>query len=358
MTKLQEKQIHEEIVEGIDDKETIPFKYDITSYGADYPVDALVKRLKRDSIYIPKFQRDYVWTQRDASRFVESLLLGLPVPNIFLARDDDNRLLVIDGQQRLRTLQYFFDEVFHGDDKPFVLQGVTSEFAGKTYSSLHGADQIRLDDYIIHVIIVEQRRPTNDKSSIYHIFERLNTGGKKLYPQEIRACIYHGKFNELLQKLNKNSDWRELYGKEHKRLRDQELILRFLAFYNNHKNYKKPMKGFLNNYMAKHRYLDTETSYEFQQQFESVVKFINQHLGHSAFRPIRNLNSSVMDAVTIGIAERLKYGNITDIDMFKKNHANLLANESFKEIIQSGTADDKSVHKRINMGIEAFKNIS
>lgn len=92
------------------DDTVVPEKYDITSFGADYDVEGLVRRLQRGDIFIPSFRRNYVWNQNLASRFVESLLLGLPIPGIFLARQaESNKLIVIDGQQRLRTLQFFYD---------------------------------------------------------------------------------------------------------------------------------------------------------------------------------------------------------------------------------------------------------
>ena len=94
------------------DEEFYPVEYRITSYGADYDVDGLVKRLKAGDIEVPNFQRSYVWRILEASRFIESLLLGLPVPAIFLARDENEKLLVIDGQQRLRTLQYFYNGIW------------------------------------------------------------------------------------------------------------------------------------------------------------------------------------------------------------------------------------------------------
>jgi Protein of unknown function DUF262 len=94
-----------------------PFKYSITAYGADYPVDGLVKRVESGDIFIPSFQRGYVWSLTRASRFVESLLLGLPVPGIFLSKDEPSqKLLVIDGQQRLRTLQFFYQGLFGPTD--------------------------------------------------------------------------------------------------------------------------------------------------------------------------------------------------------------------------------------------------
>lgn len=99
--------------QGIGDEAEVPIRYTITSYGADYPVDGLVKRLADESILVPKFQRGYVWSANQASRFVESLLLGLPVPGIFLSKEKESqKLLVIDGQQRLRTLQYFYEGSF------------------------------------------------------------------------------------------------------------------------------------------------------------------------------------------------------------------------------------------------------
>ena len=103
---------------------------------------------------------------------------------------------MIDGQQRLRTLQYFYRGIFEPDKREFALKGVTPEFEGVTYNSLKDHDRRRLDDSILHATIVRQETPSDDDSSIYHIFERLNTGGIPLNPQEIRATIYHGEFND------------------------------------------------------------------------------------------------------------------------------------------------------------------
>ena len=107
------QELQDVIVDDVEDdspEEVMPFEYSITSYGADYTVDSLVSRLQRDDIFIPIFQRGFVWDTKTASRFVESLLLGLPVPGIFLSREEDtNRLIVVDGQQRLRSLRSFYE---------------------------------------------------------------------------------------------------------------------------------------------------------------------------------------------------------------------------------------------------------
>ena len=178
------------------DEEVLDFTYSITSYGADYPVDSLVNRLRNKKIRIPPFQRGFVWSEEKASRFIESLLLGLPVPGIFLSRDMDSAdLLVIDGQQRLKSLLFFYDG--HIEEKVFRLKNVQERFEGKTYKELETDDKQRLDDSIIHATIVKQDEPSEDNSSIYLIFERLNTGGcyfsRKRYGQQFiqvsfRSC--------------------------------------------------------------------------------------------------------------------------------------------------------------------------
>src|SRR5713226_1188706 len=126
MEEEQAEQVEDKLVDDLE--EIIPFKYSITSYGADYPVDGLVRRIKDGSIYVPSFQRAFVWSLKDASRFIESLLLGLPVPGIFLSKEEETqKLLVIDGQQRLRTLQYFYEGRLP-DGSKFALAGVQKNF--------------------------------------------------------------------------------------------------------------------------------------------------------------------------------------------------------------------------------------
>jgi uncharacterized protein with ParB-like and HNH nuclease domain len=181
--------------------------YEISSYGADYTVDSLVKRMRNGDFYLPKFQRSYVWNQRQASRFVESLLLGLPVPGIFVYREDNTKKhVIIDGNQRLKTLQFFFDANFK--EKKFRLIDVDGRWLDKTYEELDESDHRALEDAIIHTTVFRQDRPTNSITSVYQVFERLNTGGTRLHPQEIRHCVSYGDLDLLLETLNNNSDWR------------------------------------------------------------------------------------------------------------------------------------------------------
>jgi len=174
----------EEEIDDVPDKDDTPDQiqeYAITSYGADYTADGLVKRINESDIVIPPFQRGYVWNFKRASKFIESLLLGLPVPGVFLTKEKENeQLIVIDGQQRLRTLQYFYEGTFKPTEKEFKLDAVQERFRGRTFKSLEHKERRRLNDAIIHATIIEQTTPIEDNSSIYYIFERLNTGGGSL----------------------------------------------------------------------------------------------------------------------------------------------------------------------------------
>jgi len=346
-------------VEDVSD-ELLPIQYSITSYGADYPVDSLVKRMTNGSIYVPKFQRGYVWNIKQASRFIESLLLGLPVPGIFLAKEQDTqKLLVIDGQQRLRTIEYFYEGNFKPTEREFKLQGISPKFEGLTYKTLSEEDRRGLDDSIIPATVVKQDEPSDDDSSIYQIFERLNTGGVKLQPQEIRACIYHGEFNELLAEMNNNQAWRNIYGSVDKRMKDQELILRFLALYFEGKHYQKPMKGFLNKFMGENRYFKKYSSEKIKEVFYNTIETAYKYLGDKAFKPKKQLNAAVFDAVMVGLSKRLENGTINNQKSVKSIYQNLLSQEDFFEVTinTARTTEKNIVDSRLNQSIHAFSKV-
>ena len=341
-------------LEDENEDETAPFKYSISSYGADYVVEVLVKRIVNGDIFIPPFQREFVWSLKDASRFVESLLLGLPVPSVFLSREPETqKLLVIDGSQRLRTLRYFYDGIWPKTKKEFGLSGVQERFKGKTYKTLPDEERRRLDDSVIHAIILKQDEPSDDYSSIYYVFERLNTGGLLLTPQEIRASIYHGPFSELLKRLSKLEDWNDVYGPSSANMRDQELILRFLALYFFATEYHRPMKDFLNRFMAKNRRLNLHTRDEIETVFRKSIHIVKKCLGKSAFKPKRALNAAVFDAVMVGIARRLEKSELT-CDELKSSYSRLLADAGFIRVIERSTADEENVGERLRLATDAF----
>lgn len=347
-------------------QEIIPFTYSITSYGADYPIDSLVKRMENNDIIVPTFehedqliennidafQREYVWPRSKADRFIESLLLGLPVPGIFLVKEDTGRFLVLDGHQRLYTLRCFYNGIIYG--REYRLIGIQERFNDKTYKQLDVEDRRRLDDSIIHAIIIKQEEPTEDLSSIYSIFERLNTGGISLQPQEIRMALYHGKFSALLRELNSVHEWRALIGPASKRLKDIELILRFFALLYYSDNYKRPMKIFLNRYMATNKMLVKQNETELRSVFSETVAKILSFLGKDAFKPERIVNTALADAIMVAVGKKVLNKETITSDQLVNARDSLLQDKEFIEAISTGTSQRAKVDLRINHAISSI----
>lgn len=350
--------------------EVIPFTYSITAYGADYPVESLVQRIERDDIIVPTFrwepvddsevvgfQRQYVWTKPQADRFIESLLLGLPVPGIFLVKEPSGLLLVLDGHQRLRTLASFYRGIIA--ERQYQLgSSVQERFRGLGYDDLDTEDRRRLNDSIIHATIIRQDEPTEDQSSIYIIFERLNTGGTNLQPQEIRAALYHGPFVTVLDTLNDYPAWRRLYGNKSKRLKDMEMILRFLGLHFYSHEYRRPMKDFLNRYMAANRQLEQQGESEIHSVFTRTTELILEGIGDKAFKPKRAVNAAVLDSVMVGVASRVVQDELVKRpEQLREAYESLLQQEDFVLATERATSDEENVKTRLEAARAAFSGI-
>ena len=328
-------------------------RLDVEYYGADFPVDVLVKRMEEEDFIIPGFQRKYVWKENEASRFIESLLLGLPTPALFLARDKfSSKYLVIDGQQRLKTLKYFYKGFFPDDEKPFKLKEVENSFYGLTYSNLSPTDRRFLDNAIIHCIIISENY---DPRGMFYLFERLNTTGTPLNPQEIRNALYHGLFSNLIQNLSGNDVWKTLYGKSDNRATDQELILRFLAFYFNSKEYSGNMVDFLNHFMLRNIHLQVISKDEIQNVFLSTINFINSCIGSKAFYRKKLFNRLLYDSLMLLVARELPKG--LSSPTFRRFYELLIDDPHFWSLSQHSTTSIKNVMSRIAYVEELYKNM-
>ncbi len=337
------------------DLESTPATYEVITYPADFTLEGLVSKYRKGSMTVPGFQRNYVWNIKQASRLIESFLLGLPVPAIFLFTDEvNNEQLVIDGQQRLMSVVYFFDGYFGeidkgGRKKVFRLTGLNekSPYHNKTYEELEDSDQAafnKLNDSVLRAFVVKQITP-NGNTSVYHIFERLNTGGTQLVGQEIRNCVYHGEFNNLLCDLNKYENWRKIFGNNvpHKRQKDVELILRFFAFYENGDNYERPIKDFMSNFMRENQHMDTEKQERFKLLFKETCDQVVALLGEKPFHIWSGLNVAVFDSTFTALA---KNGFPADL---KTRFDNLKKDEGFVKGVRGATADDSIVELRMSL---------
>ena len=338
--------------EGLVEKD---IRYEVSAHGADFMVDGLISKMQRGDIELLDFQRRFVWTQRRSSRFVESILLGLPVPGVFLYREEkDEGLLIVDGHQRLATLKGFYEGKFPGTDRIFKLKGIAEQYEGKSYEDLDDRQRRLFENTIIHATIIRQLTPENEKESAYHIFDRLNSNSTPLQPQEIRTAVYHGKFQELLFELNEHNSWRNIFGNRHKRAKDQELILRFLALKNELENYRKPMTGFLNEFMEENRGLDEDVATKFRDQFVSTIDKVYEAIGDISFKPRGMMNVGVFDSVMIAFHRHLN----AESSSLNAAYLELLKDAEYIRLCTEGTSDKINVHGRIRMATEKFDEIT
>lgn len=290
----------------------VPFvEFDISVAPSDPTLELLASQVGRGDIIIPFYQRNYVWKIEQASRLIESFLMGLPVPQVFLYVNDEDLLEVIDGQQRILSVKYFFDGFFGEPDNQdrrviFKLKGLSerSEYNGKSFAELSPRDQRKLRNSTLRAINIKQLKPSLRNDSVFHIFERLNTGGTQLKPQEIRNAVYRGKIVDSLKELNSTEGWHEILGlkKADKNQKDVELILRLFALFEVWQDYEKPMIRYLNHQMASNKTFDSDRAKRFSERFPIAVATVNEALA-SPFRPKGVINAAVLEAVMITLLE-------------------------------------------------------
>lgn len=349
--------------------------YKITSWGADLSFRELISMYDEGELLKPELQRKYVWDKIEASRFIDSLLLGLPVPSIFLATQENNTKLIVDGYQRIMTVFDFVKGIFSTDGKVFKLSKtdrINSKWRGKAFSELADEEQRKIKSTTIHAIIFNQVHPENN-NGMFQIFERINTSGRTLVPQEIRNCIYQGDLNDLLFELNKNESWRIMFGKteEHNRMQDLEFILRFLALNEtDFRNYKKTaiqLKKFLNDFMFKHEKMDEETTKKLSDNFNNTIENIYNIFGETAFynisinddddeiKVIKKFNPTIYDSIMI--ATFIANETNGTVSSSSKQRIDLLKDHEYQSSISIRTTNKESIVNRIKLALKHLYGI-
>jgi hypothetical protein len=336
-----------------DDDEAF-ISYDSASYPSDYTLSVIEEMWAKGDIVVPQFQRKFVWTIRQSSSLIESLLMGLPVPQAFFYVDPESRNLVIDGLQRIMSIVYFFDGYFgdegiQGKKAVFRLTGLSdkSPYSNKTFDELSDADKRKLKGRPLRVINVKQLGPRDDNTSAYHIFERLNTGGTPLTAQEIRHCVFHGPIVEKLSEVNKHASWRKIIGKANfdKHQKDVELVLRVLAISTRANEYEKPMKEFLNVTMEHNRKANSEQANQFFNMFPRVCDLVLEKLGEKPFNIKGRINASALDSV-LGTIMTISNEIPPDLDA---RYAALKGDNEFTDTLSLSTSDASVIKKRLEV---------
>jgi len=363
--------------------------YDITATPNDFNVKTIFDFMSRGSIRIPVFQRNYIWDRPRASRLIESLLIGLPVPQVFLYEDKRNQFLVIDGQQRLMTIYYFFKKRFPRQDKrvelrrEFDVRGGISEdlltdnnffmpfdlylreYSPNSKNPFDGLNIETLDGYrerfelrTIRMIIVKQNSPKeDDDSSIYEIFSRLNTGGINLSPQEIRASLFHSPFYDILGKMNEMELWRSLVGNAQPDIRqkDIEVLLRGFALLIKADDYSPSMVRFLNMFSRSSRKFGKDKIEYLKTLFVSFLGACS-HLPHGMFRRRGRFNIALFETVFVSVClEAFKNQTMIAGKVALESIVALETDFEFKAASQYGTTSYPNVQTRLERGQAIIK---
>lgn len=328
--------------------------------AADLTVGSLHQLMANGKVEVPEFQRSYVWSRTQASRLIESLMIQCPIPVIYFSQANDNKLVVIDGNQRLMSVKLFIND-------GFPLQGLT------TYPELNGYSWHQMDprfrDHIVNrtircITILKETHPQIK----FDVFERLNTGSVKLNAQELRHGINHGPLMRALDRITKNAVWQRLSGiKLDKRMKSAELALRFFALRSARRSYSKPLSGFLDKFSADYRNIEIDRVDLWVDDFIRTAESAEYYFGRNAFKQISeggvsagNFNSAIFDAQMLGLAETTNNRvQMRQIDPAAAQHAfaMLLQDKDFLSSIQRATSDEGAVRTRINRSIAMFNSL-
>lgn len=341
----------------------------VKTQNVEYDLETLVKKIERKTIKLnPEYQRNHRWGNDVSSRLIESLILNIPVPLIYISQDIDvdeeteddiARYSVIDGQQRLTAIYEFFKN-------KYSLTGlsVLEELNEALYKDLPPFLTRRLEERTIKCLRIDS---TLDSQVKYDIFERLNSGSVKLEPQELRNATCRGPFKSLIKNLSTNEDFKTMAqldpnGARVKKMEDQELVLRFFAlvYQDGHAQYKGGFKGFLTSKMEEFNELPIETIQEMESFFVNTMQAIRKNMGDKPFSKYRfeneelsrmsKFNAAVFDSVVV-LYSKVVNGEHTPV-----------SDESFKELFKDpeyfssveGSVNDVSkLANRISIALQA-----
>ena len=310
----------------------------------------------------PDFQRDVVWGKADRTRFIDSIIKGLPIPSLCFSYDSKlQKWLVIDGLQRISTIVDFLDK---SDEKYSKLEDIEQRISGKSANAISSDESckdivIRIENCSLPLTVLRCDYSKKDHLAfLFTVFHRLNSTGIKLNNQEIRNCIYAGPFNAMLRELDSYQEWQKLNKKKKNstdRMRGQELILRFFAFQDRLEMYDGKLVSFLNNYMDDNKDDDLETIDEYKKMFMTSVDTLNM-LVQSGLILKNRLSLVVQDTLLYGIGKNRDYfcNKLLEeqADMINK----ALQDETFSEEQLSGGIMQKTkLMNRMNKIEEALR---
>lgn len=372
-----------------EEPETVVKEYDITATPNDFNILTLFSLIDNGVIKMPPFQRNYVWDEKRASKLIESIILGLPVPQVFLYEQEKNSFYVIDGQQRLLSIYFFVKQRFPTAEGRLILrQYLTGDtkidssilsddryfknFKLKLPSSANNEknkfDKLKyetLGEYkntfdilrTVRSVVIKQNEPDDD-SSIYEIFNRLNTGGQNLSAQEIRMSMYYSPFYKKIIELNSQPKWRKMLRQVQAdvHFKDVEILLRAFAMLFEYKTYSSPMGRFLNTFSKTANGFKLELIDYLGALFVSFLDSCD-NLSETAFSTKQGQFSiSLFESIFVATCiEAFKKKELVSSKVVDNSVVALKENEEFINSNQGSVGSKTNVTTRITKAIEMLK---
>ncbi len=337
----------------------------------DYNLNTLSELLEKNTINLhPEYQRRFRWNDERQSKLIESFIMNVPVPSIFLNEDDFGTYSVIDGKQRLNSIKRFFR-----DELELVGLKVFQGLNGKTFSNLPLPYQNYLKTRaVLRAIIILNE---SDEDIKYTVFQRLNTGGVQLNDQEIRNSAFPGDLNDLTLRLSVNPTFHKLLGvddknesKIYQEMKDVEYVLRFFTFFENPKYFSGDITWKMTDFVRKNQRMEEAKIKEYEQKFLNTINFINRLFGEIAFKRWledkgywkKKMITSLFDAVIFACVDRDVNVSIPNdfnkedfISEYKKLFSDKDFNDSISFHISSSTAFFKRKEKVYNLIMNALE---
>ncbi len=333
----------------------------------DKGISDLVDMIHNNDISLdPDYQRNYVWDNKKASLLIESILLNVPIPIIYVAEDDEGKWIVVDGLQRLNSLRRFFDN-------EFKLTGleILNELSREQFSTLNPKAKRMVKNGIMRVIVIKSDSHPEIK---YDIFQRLNRGSVKLNEQELRNCMYRGKFCDILKELRTYTPFLESIGlkEPHNRFDDSELILRFFAINSSYDllkqkvlRYPNKMKTFLNRYMENNRNINDEQAVSMNSLFKTTIDKVVKIFAPPSFRRIKldgsydsRMNRALMDVIMVSFSHFDEYYLLEKKAAIIERIRDLQMNDSqYSDALIYGTSDTKKLEYRLNKWFDIISEL-
>lgn len=268
----------------------------------DYSIDFLVQQYRDDEFYIPdEYQRQYIWEENDKTRFIESILLGLPIPFMFFSDTDDGRCEIIDGAQRTQTL-----EEFMSDELNLSSMKKLTSLEGFSYSDIPEYYRRKFNKTTMRIIVLSDDTTVEVRKEI---FNRINTTGRKARPIEVRRGSYTGKFMDFIKRCSKDEIFVRICPvseNSKKRYEDLELVLRFFAFLNNYKGFTHRVDEFLDEFVEANQENYCEDNYE--KEYKEMLKFVDKYFPNG-FKKTKTAKSTPrvrFEAIAVGVALALR----------------------------------------------------